>query len=385
MRREVLAAAAALVSLFATAPAASAAEAFYGITLNNQLVTFQSDSPQAIRSSVRLAGLGAKESIVALDVRPNGGGQLYGLSSTSRIFVIHPGSGQARPVGSAFTPALTGKSFGFDFNPVADRLRITSDIGQNLRVNPDTGRGEGDDGKLTYRAGDPGAGTQPEIVGAAYTNTSAPPGGTQLFGIDARRNALVRQDPPNAGTLTTVGPLGRDLGDPVGFDIAGDGRAFLSAGVKGVVDLFLVNLSTGRATPASKQLSTALGNRGVSGTQVRAIAAAGAVPDDTRRPALVVSLGSSEAASRLARAFTVPFSCSEWCLVEGTLTARGGTVLARINGQLREAGRETLTVTPTPKGRLASRAGRSVNGLLRVRARDAGGNLSRVRQRVSLR
>jgi len=60
MRREVLAAAAALVSLFATAPAASAAEAFYGITLNDQLVTFQSDSPLAVRTSVRLTGLASK-------------------------------------------------------------------------------------------------------------------------------------------------------------------------------------------------------------------------------------------------------------------------------------------------------------------------------------
>jgi len=385
MRRPLLAAAAALASLLAAAPAASAAEAFYGITLNNQLVTFQSDSPRAIRSSVRLAGLGARESIVALDLRPNGGGQLYGLSSTSRVFVIYPGSGQARPVGRGFTPALAGKSFGFDFNPVTDRIRITSDLGQNLRVNPDTGRGEGDDGRLAYKTGDPGAGTQPEIVGAAYTNTSSPPGGTQLFGIDARRNTLVRQDPPNAGTLTTIGALGRDLGDPLAFDIASDGRAFLSAGARGVVDLFRVNLSTGRATAASKQLSTTLGNRGVSGTQVRAIAAAGAVPDDIRRPALVVALGSSESISRLARSFTVPFSCSEWCLVEGTLFARGGTVLARINGQLREPGRDRLTVTPTPKGRLAARAGRSVSATLRVRARDAGGNLSRVRQRVSLR
>ena len=35
--------------------------------------------------------------------------------------------------------ALTGSQFGVDFNPVADRLRVISDSGLNLRINADTG------------------------------------------------------------------------------------------------------------------------------------------------------------------------------------------------------------------------------------------------------
>ena len=35
--------------------------------------------------------------------------------------------------------ALTGSQFGVDFNPVADRLRVPSDSGLNLRINADTG------------------------------------------------------------------------------------------------------------------------------------------------------------------------------------------------------------------------------------------------------
>src|SRR5256885_3209372 len=35
--------------------------------------------------------------------------------------------------------ALSGTVFGMDFNPIADRLRIVSDTGQNLSVNPANG------------------------------------------------------------------------------------------------------------------------------------------------------------------------------------------------------------------------------------------------------
>lgn len=291
---------------------------------------------------MRLTGLASKETIVALDVRPNSG-QLYGLSSASKIYVIHPASGTARSVGAAFTPALEGRSFGLDVNPVADQIRAVSDSGQNLRFDPDSGRVTGVGGRLAYKAGDPGAGRAPVVTGAAYTDTSAPPGGTQLFVVDTARDVLALQDPPDGGALSTVGPLGLNLQDPVGFDIAGDGRAFLSAGRSGNVSLYLVDLRTGRATPASEEISNRVGNRGQSGSQVRAIAAAGDVPDDTTRPALLLNVGNRDALARLRRTFTIAFSCSEWCRVDATLSAR-----------------------------------------LVVRATDAGGNVSRVRQNVQL-
>ena len=36
---------------------------------------------------------------------------------------------------SPFFAGLSGTAFGIDFNPVVDRLRITSNAGQNLRTN----------------------------------------------------------------------------------------------------------------------------------------------------------------------------------------------------------------------------------------------------------
>ena len=61
--------------------------------------------------------------------------------------------------------ALSGTSFGVDFNPAADRLRIVSDTGQNLRHNVNAGGVTVTDAPLNY-AGVTASG----IVGSAYTN-----------------------------------------------------------------------------------------------------------------------------------------------------------------------------------------------------------------------
>jgi Domain of unknown function (DUF4394) len=58
------------------------------------------------------------------------------------------------------------------------------------------------------------------VTGAAYTNNDNDPAtATTLYDIDARRDELSVQNPPNAGTLTNTVPLGRTTGSRVGFDI----------------------------------------------------------------------------------------------------------------------------------------------------------------------
>lgn len=70
---------------------------------------------------------------------------------------------------------LIDPAYGFDFNPVADRIRLVSDR-QNLRLNPNDGTVvDGDpatagiqpDSPLVYAAGDPNVGTTPRVTGAA--------------------------------------------------------------------------------------------------------------------------------------------------------------------------------------------------------------------------
>ena len=111
--------------------------------------------------------------------------------------------------------ALSGASFGVDFNPAADRLRIVSDTGQNLRVKVDDGT-TNNDGFLNYVAGTPTTG----IGGAAYVNNDADPNtNTTLFDFDAALDQIAIQSPPNNGSLVATGKFGVDSGPEIGADI----------------------------------------------------------------------------------------------------------------------------------------------------------------------
>lgn len=229
-------------------------EQLAGIAANGKLVFFRSNDP-ATATSIKVKGLQKKEKLLAIDVRPLNG-QLYGLGSTSRIYTINRTTGEATAVAGPFDPLLAGESFAFDFNPVVDRIRIISDAGQNLRVHPDTGAVVGIDAGLAYAGGDPNFATIPGVVACAYNNNDniveTP---TTLFNIDATRDILVRQDPPNAGTLNTIGALGVDITTVAGFDVSGStGTAYAGLVVKDGnkkrlrTTLFTINLATGAAT-----------------------------------------------------------------------------------------------------------------------------------------
>ncbi|WP_035608487.1 DUF4394 domain-containing protein [Haloferula sp. BvORR071] len=234
---------------------AMAQEQLVGLAPQNKLVFFVSTSPGNVEV-LKVTGLAKGEKLLGIDRRPATGG-LYALSSSSRIYTINTTTGAATAVGTtAFTPALRGTRFGFDFNPVVDRIRIVSNTGQNLRVHPDTGVAiTPADVNLAY--GD--AGLAPLVAGAAYTNSVSPaPLTTTLYDIDAARDALVIQNPPNNGTLVTVGSLGVNTTDTVGFDIAGSGAAFASLQLKlrygksKRAALYTINLGTGAVTLVGK-------------------------------------------------------------------------------------------------------------------------------------
>lgn len=291
---------------------ASAAELVYGVDTQNRLVTFTSDAPIAI-SRISFTGLPAGEQIVGLDVRPVNK-QVIALSSASRLYRIDVASGAATAIGtSPFVPALSGTSFGFDFNPTVDRIRVTSDARQNLRLNPDTGATAAIDGTLTYAVGDAGAASTPRIVGSAYTNSVAGATTTTLYDIDAGRDFLTIQNPPNNGTLVSVGALGVDAGDNAGFDISAvDGVAYAALQVPPSLSsgLYRINLTTGAAT--------LVGRIGGS-TAIRALASAGTAPNDTTAPTLGIVAGySSKIRTLLRNGVTLRATCPESC----SMTAR---------------------------------------------------------------
>lgn len=247
------------IALLAAASPASSAELLAGVSNNGLLVTFASDDPATV-SKVKIKGLQKKEKILGLDVRP-ATGQLYALGSSSRLYVIDRETGMATAVSAApLNPPVTGDAVAFDFNPTVDRIRIMTDAGQNLRAHPDTGAVVAVDASLAYAGGDPNFADVPEVSACAYTNNDNDPlTGTVLFDIDTSNDVLVRQDPPNNGTLNTVGALGVDVLSVAGFDIAGsNGIAYASLVVKDGrrknlrATLFTIDIATGTATELGK-------------------------------------------------------------------------------------------------------------------------------------
>jgi hypothetical protein len=382
-RRTAALAVATAAALTGAPAAASAAEALYGVTDQGSVITLNSSAPGNVERSVAIRGLQPGEKVLGLDVRPVNDA-VYALGSSSRVYQLNPVTGALRSVGGGapFAPALNGTEFGFDFNPTVDRIRITSNTGQDLRVNPDTGAVAAVDGVLGYAAGDAGTGTVPAVGGSGYSNSTPGATATQLFDIDTARDALVLQNPPNAGTLRTVGPLGIAVGGQLGFDIgAGNvGWAAMRPTADGdAVNLYRVDLATGRATPASA--TPAIGTQ-----DVVALAAAGTVGDDDDAPTDSVAVSSTQRESRLlAQGLLVSVSSDEAAFVRATVDAAGrraGTGTATIADR---AGRATVTLRLSAAARAAIRRTGTLRMALSITVTDTAGNATTQRRSIRTR
>jgi hypothetical protein len=121
---------------------------------------------------------------------------------------------------------------------------VTSDTGQNLRLDLTTGAATAD-GVLAYDAGDPNFGQGPSIVGVSER-------GESVFAIDSGLDVLALlqgpDDPPTDSGLATVGPLGVDTGTGVGFGISEGGNPLAVLEVAGQSKLYRIDLDTGAAT-----------------------------------------------------------------------------------------------------------------------------------------
>jgi Domain of unknown function (DUF4394) len=210
---------------------------------SGNLLSFRAGLPWLVKRT-QITGLPAGVSLVGIDFRP-ATGDLYGVGSDSVVYRVNPHTAIAIAEGPAFAPALTGTSFGVDFNPTVDKIRVTSDANQNLRLDPDPGTVLMNDGALN-----PG---DPNVVASAYLNSAfsaTRPTATKLFAIDSVSDMLLEQNPPNAGTLINGKPLKVDVGSQTSFDIAGsDNVAYMvtqGAGKFGA-GLYTVDLDTGKA------------------------------------------------------------------------------------------------------------------------------------------
>ena len=232
-----------------------------GLTADGRLISFEEDRPGRAKTEGKIRGLATDTKIVGLDYRPASGndgdnGDLYGLGDRGGVYVIDDDNGKAT-LRSRLNVALEGTSFGVDFNPTVDRLRVISDTGQNLRVNVDDGTTM-TDARLTYPGVPPA--TCPlamGVTGAAYTNNDADPNtATTLYDIDSMLDQTVIQSPANAGLLAATGKLTVDTNSTVGSDIYStvrDGttvrvQGFASLTVGGQSGFYKIKLFSGRAS-----------------------------------------------------------------------------------------------------------------------------------------
>lgn len=229
------------------------------LTADNMLVAFDPKAPNTLTATTPITGLTAGETVVGMDFRPKDG-LLYALTSAARLYTVDPQTGVSTlraPLvadpGDSNLPytGLTGTRFSVDFNPAADRLRVISDTGLNLRIVVETA-GTATAGNTTTDTVLSRASGNASVVASAYTNTFAGTLSTALYNLEQNTDQLTLQSPPNDGTLNDVGALGLDISGAAGLDIAGGANglplAALRAGTTGPFTLYTVALATGAAT-----------------------------------------------------------------------------------------------------------------------------------------
>ncbi|MEU8776547.1 DUF4394 domain-containing protein [Streptomyces sp. NPDC048606] len=225
-----------------------------GLTGDQRLVEFDVDRPSKTWSLGRVSGLSGDTKLVGIDFRVQNE-KLYGVGDQGGVYTLSTTDAKAVKV-SQLTVALAGTAFGVDFNPVANRLRVISDTGQNLRHNIDdqtAPRTTTVDGTLTNPTTPPS--TAMGVTGAAYTNNDLNAAtATTLFDLDTMADRISLQSPANAGTLAPTGNLGVDADLDAGFDIhydlaAGTNHGFASIGNdRGAYRLYAVDVLTGKVT-----------------------------------------------------------------------------------------------------------------------------------------
>ena len=228
-----------------------------GLTTDGRLVRFDAASPGRTRSIGKVKGLAGDQSLVGVDYRVQDG-KLYGVGNAGGIYTLATNAAAAK-VGQ-LTVALSGTSFGVDFNPAANRLRVVSNTGQNLRHNLDDATATApplagmtaQDGTLTVP---PATTPVMGVAGAAYTNNDLDPNtATTLFDLDTTADQLMVQSPAIAGALAPTGKLLVDAGPVAGLDIYSRGafgttqgnHGFATVSVLGRFSFFQVSLLTGR-------------------------------------------------------------------------------------------------------------------------------------------
>lgn len=241
-----------------SAQAATVPKSALGLSSNGKnLTVFNLATAKRTKALGKAKGLAGDTRLIGIDERP-ADHKVYGVGNKGGIYVINRGKGTVRKV-SQLSVALDGTHFGVDFNPAADRLRIISDTGQNLRHDvtqpaPTTAV----DGALNYDGV-----VATGVVAAGYTNSDNDARtGTTLFNLDMTRDQVVQQVPANSGNLLVSGGFNPRRGLIAGFDVVGSnagsrtvdntGFATVRPTSGGLATLYRVNLLSGKFTKVAQ-------------------------------------------------------------------------------------------------------------------------------------
>lgn len=229
--------------IFAGASSKANAELLYAVTLDNNLISFDSATPGSLLTAGAISGLQTSETLKGLDFW---NGALYGIGSFSHLYALNPATRVATQVGSTFSPLLNGLSFGVDNGPAG--VVVTTDLRQNLLVDRTTGMVTVNP-SLAYAAGDPHFGAAPRVDALAYDQASG-----KYYAGDSLLNTFATLDPTTGlvSTLAGGGVSGIDFSRNNGFDISiASGIGYLAspaASADPQANLYTVNKTTGFVT-----------------------------------------------------------------------------------------------------------------------------------------
>ncbi|HEY4176463.1 MAG TPA: DUF4394 domain-containing protein [Kofleriaceae bacterium] len=239
----------------------------FAVTSSGRLMHFDRAQPGRFTLAVNITGTAAGEKLVALDMRP-ADGKLYALSDGAKLYTVDPTTGVATlkssltadpaDATSPFT-GLSGTELGIDFNPITDRLRLTSNTGQNARINADTG---------TVITDAPITGQTTGYAAIAHNNNVAASCRTRLYAIDPTGNRFVTQTPPDDGVTQGAGGLRLTATGSAGFDIYTDemdkDAAYAALAVDGEMGMYKIDLGTGEASAVRKKVGPLLANESMT-------------------------------------------------------------------------------------------------------------------------
>ncbi len=234
-----------------------------------RLVTFDDANPGVIRRDLPVTGVKTNQILVGMDMRPQDF-KLYALGynvagdTTATIYTLNDSTGVATIFADSIKMNLGATAnIAFDFNPVANRLRIVSAATRNnyrlnitvKPINPTL------DTVLTFKANDVNVGKIAFVGSAAYINSFIGATATKMYDIDEKKGLFLLQNSPNGGFLNTIGSLGIALDT---LDYSADIDIALSKGATGVENtiflaanvlggnnydnLYNINVTTGATT-----------------------------------------------------------------------------------------------------------------------------------------